>query len=82
MVKKLVGKVTHYFPKAGVAVVELSAGLAVGDKIEIEKGGEIVKQDVKSMQIEHESLQKAKKGMEIGLKVDEDVKSGAQVYLV
>ncbi len=82
MARKLVGKVTHYFPNVGVAVVALSGSLEVGQLIEIEKLGNLFKQEVKSMQVEHKSLQKAKKGMEIGLKVDDAVKPGASVYLV
>ena len=83
MARKQVGKVTHYFPKVGVAVVALKGVLNVGDNIEIERGGELVlSQEVKSMQIEHKPLKSAKKGMEVGLKVDEEVKAGASVYLV
>lgn len=83
MARKLVGKVTHYFPNVGVAVVALDkGGLEVGKKIEIEKEGNVLKQDVKSMQVEHKVLQKAKKGMEIGLKVDDAVKVNSLVYTV
>ena len=31
--KKLIGKITHYFPKIGVAVVELRDDIRRGDKI-------------------------------------------------
>ena len=83
MARKLVGKVTHYFPNVGVAVVALDKGsLEVGKKIEIEKEGNVLKQEVKSMQAEHKVLQKAKKGMEIGLKVDDAVKVNSLVYTV
>lgn len=82
MARKLVGKITHYFPNVGVAVVALSAALEVGKDIEIEKEGNVVKQKVKSMQIEHKTLQKAKKGQEIGLKVDSEVKVNSLVYSV
>ena len=33
--KKLVGRVTHYFTKIGVGVVELSDELKIGDRISI-----------------------------------------------
>ncbi len=83
MARKVIGKVTHYFPNVGVAVVALKGPLEVGKEIEFEKNGEVLfKQKVKSMQIEHTVLQKAKKGQEIGLKVDNEVKAGASVYLV
>ena len=77
---KLIGKVTHYFGKIGVAVVDLSGALKVGDNIRI-AGGEIdFTQSVKSMQVEHESVKTAKSGDSVGLKVKEKVRDGYKVY--
>jgi len=78
---KLIGRITHYFDKIGVAVIKLTLPLSVGDKIRIE-GGENTDftQTVKSMESEHEKLKKAKKGDEIGLKVKEKVREGYKVY--
>lgn len=64
----VIGKVTHYFAKIGVAVIELSAPLAVGDHIRITGHTDEVAQRVDSMQIEHESVQKADAGQSVGLK--------------
>jgi putative protease len=81
MAKMKVGKVTHYYDKIKVAIVELNASLAVGDQIVLERGGEeLFKQKVASMQIEHKKVKEAKKGDVIGLEVDELVKEGAEVY--
>lgn len=77
-----VGVVTHYYDKIGVAVVELSADLAVGDEIKIGKDDEEFTQKVTSMQIEHKQAKLAKKGQSIGLKVDQPVKRKAEVYKV
>jgi putative protease len=78
-----IGKVTHYYDKIGVAVVELDGGLAAGDKIKFSRGGEdLFEQKVGSIQIEHEKLDSAKKGQVVGLKVDQEVKEGAEVYKV
>lgn len=78
-----VGTVTHYYDKIGVAVVELSSNLSVGDKIRFVRGGEdLFEQEVASMQIEHEQVEAAKGGQTIGLKTDEPVKAGAEVYKV
>jgi len=81
--EKLIGKITHYFSKIGVAVISLSGSLSVGDKIRI-VGGEDTdfKQQVKSMEIEHKKIKKAKKGNEIGLKVKEKVREGYKVYKI
>jgi len=81
MDRKPIAKVTHYFPKIGVAVLALKGSLKTGDAIEIEKDGIALKQVVKSMQVEHVEVKKATKGMDIGLKVDDVVKPGAMVYI-
>ena len=78
---KQIGKVTHYFNKIGVAVVELEVGLKVGDGIVISGRGQEFEQAVDSMQVEHDQVTKAKKGDAVGLKVDQDVKEGDAVFL-
>jgi translation elongation factor EF-1alpha len=79
--KKSVGKVTHYFSKIGVAVIELSANLGVGDKISIEGPTTNLQQTVESMQIEHKPIQSAKSGQAIGMKVADKVREGDDVFL-
>jgi putative protease len=78
---KPIGEITNYFEHVGVAAIKLSAGLKSGDKVHI-VGGEDTdfEQDVGSMQIQHKKIEKAKKGDEIGLKVDEKVRKGYKVY--
>ena len=76
-----VGKITHYYDKIGVAIVEVLGSLKVGDKIKISGKEELV-QEVASMQIEHEQVQTAKKGQVIGLKVDGEVKKGDEIFKV
>lgn len=77
-----VGKITHYYDKIGVAVLELSDNLAAGDTIRISGHGKEYTQVVSSMQIEHENIQEAKKGQSVGLKMDQEVKEGDEVYKV
>ena len=77
-----VGKVVHYYDKVGVAIVELSGKLAVGDTLKIKRGEDEFDQEVTSMQIEHESVESAKKGDAVGIKVDQKTKEGALVYKV
>jgi translation elongation factor EF-1alpha len=71
---KELGIVTHYFDHIGVAVVKLKAELKKGDKIHIKGHTTDFVQVVKSMQIEHDKIEKAAKGKEIGLKVDDAVR--------
>ncbi len=78
--KKLVGKITHYFTKIGVAVVELSDELKVGDRISIEGATTNLQQTVNSMQIEHEDVQSAGAGQSIGMKVEQRAREGDLVY--
>lgn len=83
MGKDLVGKVTHFYDKISVAVVELSGELKEGDKISIEKEGEEpLEQAVASMQIEHEQVKEAKAGQAIGMKVDKPIKENSQVFKI
>lgn len=77
-----IGKVTHYFTKIGVAVIELGGDLKVGDKIHIKGATSDFKQKVKSMQIEHEEIEEAEAGQSIGLKVEEHAREGDKVYKV
>lgn len=52
-------------------------------KIKFVRGGEdLFEQPVKSMQVEHKKLEKAKKGDVIGLKTSKEVKEGAEVFKV
>ena len=78
--KKAVGKVTHYFDRVGVAVVELSDHLRIGERILIEGGTTRIEQVVDSMQIEHDPITEAKPGDAIGLKVLERVREGDSIY--
>lgn len=81
--EKLVGKVTHYFSKIGVAVINVSAPLNKGDEIRIVGGKETdFNQTIVSMQADHQEIEKAKKGDSVGLKVKEIVREGCQVYKV
>jgi len=75
MANTTVGKVTHYYQKIGVAVVELTASLSIGDEISF-NGSTDFSQTITSMQVEHETISTAHKGDTVGLKVDQPVKPG------
>jgi len=81
---KRVGKITHYYDKIGVAVVAVEFPILVGDEIEIrdKNGAPRFTQTVSSMQVEHENIEKAKKGQDIGLKIDQEVKEGDLIYKI
>ena len=75
-----VGKITHFFDKLGVAVIEMGKGIAVGDKIRIKGATTDFEQKIESMQIEHDKVAKAKKGDAIGMKVKDKVRPHDKVY--
>ena len=78
-----VGRVTHYYDKIAVAVLSLDADLGTGDKIKFVRGGEeLFEQEVGSMQVEHEKIDKAKKGDIVGMKTDQPVKDGAEIFKI
>ncbi len=77
---KPIGKITHFFSNISVAVIKLDALLKVGDKIKIEGHGQSFEQAVDSMQVEHEQIKEAKKGMEVGMKVAKPCKEGDLVF--
>ena len=77
-----VGRVTHFYPKISVAIVELKASLSIGDKILIKGATTNFEQTVESMQIEHKNIERAEAGQIIGLKVKERVRENDKVYRI
>ena len=75
-----IGHITHFFPKIGVAVVELTAPLTVGDSILVKGPSTDFEQTVESMQIEHTNIQGAEAGQSIGLKLAQQAKERDTVY--
>ncbi|MDD1674114.1 MAG: hypothetical protein LUQ13_00580 [Methanomicrobiales archaeon] len=79
-VERQIGEVTRYFPRIGVGVLRLDDDLVQGDEILIRGPGTNFVQVVESMQVEHNPIQKAMKGQEIGLKLAQKVSTGDRVY--
>jgi len=77
-----VGKVSHFFTKISVAVIELTATVSVGDRILIRGPTTNLEQKIDSMEIEHEKVQTAKAGQSIGLKVKDRVRETDIVYKI
>ena len=70
-----VGKIIHCFPKIGVAIIKVTdASIKVGDEIHIKGRTTDFRQKVDSMQVEHEKIEIAESGLEIGLKVEHSVR--------
>jgi putative protease len=83
MAEQLIGKVTHYFGKAGVAAIEITEGeLRVGDTIHILGHTSDFTQTVDSMQVDRAPVQSAKAGDSIGIRVDEHARENDSVFKV
>ncbi len=83
MAEQLIGRVTHYFSKARVAAIEITAGeLHVGDTVRVVGHTSNFTQKIESMQVEHASVPVAKVGDQIGVQVVEHAREHDQVYRV
>jgi len=82
MEEQEVGRVVDYFAKVGVAGIEITGQLTVGDTIHIKGHTTDLQQTVDSMQIEHESVQEAKAGDSVGIKVKDRCRAHDVVYKV
>jgi len=82
-VDTLVGKVTHYYDKLGVAIVKIDSDkLALGNTIKFDGPQPEFAQIVDSMQLNHQNIAEATTGAEVGIKVEQPVKENTKVYLV
>lgn len=77
-----IGYVSHYFNKIGVAAIKITSELNKGETIHIKGHTTDFVQKVDSIQIEHQSFDKAKAGEEVGIKVQEPVREGDEVFKV
>ena len=82
MTGKRVGEVSRYFNQISVAVLILSANLKKGDTVHFLGHGCDFRQEITSMQIEHEIIEAAKKGDQVAVKVDKAVRKGTSAYLL
>ncbi len=82
MGEELVGTVKDYFAKIGVAGIQLSGELAVGDTIRIHGHTTDFTQQVAGIQIEKQPASKATAGQLIGIRVKEKVRDHDKVFKV
>jgi putative protease len=76
------GRVSHYFGRVGVAGIELTDELHVGDSVHIKGHTTDLTQTIDSMQIDNESVEEAGAGASIGVKVPDRCREGDIVYKV
>ncbi len=79
---KPIGEVSHYYDKIGVAIVKFNRTVKIGEEINFKGENTDFNQKIESMQYDHKEIKNAKKGQEVGIKVDEKVHEGNKVYPV
>jgi putative protease len=77
---KQVGQISHYYDHINVASIVLTEPLRVGDNIHILGHSTDFKQEVTSIQIEHQSVEEAKPGDDVGIKVIQKVHVHDKVF--
>jgi hypothetical protein len=77
---KLVGEVSHFYKRIGVAVIDLVDVVQIGDQVHFLGRHTDFRQEVISMQIEHQSISEAGKGQEIAMKVEQRVQNRDKVF--
>jgi GTPase len=77
-----IGRVDTYFAKVGVVALKLNRKLEVGEEILVQGHTTDFVQRVKSIQIQHESVDTARRGAEIGIKVRRRCRRGDRVFRV
>ena len=82
MPEKQIGKISHFFGKISVGIIELTDSIKIGDTIHIKGAHDDFLQVIDSMQIEHDKVQEAKKGESVGIKVANIVHVNDTVYKV
>jgi putative protease len=83
MVEEKIGVVEHFFTHISVAAIKITSGeLHIGDTIHIVGAHTDFTQNIERMEIERESVDIAKTGDAIGIKVKERVREHDVVYKV
>lgn len=82
MAEKEIGRISTFFSHVGVAAIKLSGKLKVGDRIRLKGHTTDFEQLVDSMQVDRKDIKEAKKGDEVGIKVNDKVRPNDSVLLV
>lgn len=77
-----VGKVVSFYGKIGVAAVEVTGEIKVGDTLHFKGHTTDFKSAVESMQSENQPVERAGPGDKVGIRVPEKVRDGDRVYKV
>ena len=82
MAEVLIGRVSHYYSKLGVAALDLKAPLHKGDRIRVQGHTRYMEETASSLEIDHRRVDEASPGDAVAVKVLERVRKGDEVYRV
>lgn len=82
MADKKIGTITHFFDKISVGIIKLDDTFKIGDKVKFQGATTNFEQEITEMQLEHKSIETGKKGQEVGVKTNEKVREGDNVFLL
>ncbi len=81
--EEAIGIVSHYYSHLGVAIVQINKGkLKTGDTVHIKGHTTDFTQPVESMEYEHQHIDQAEAGQNVGLRVKDHTREHDIVYLV
>lgn len=80
MEEKPIGEITHYYGHLGVAIVKFKETVKTGEALHFKGAHTDFTQTIESMQYDHKNIDAAKKGQEVGIKVNEKAREGDEVY--
>jgi putative protease len=75
-----IGTVTHWFGHLSVAAVNLTAPLAVGDRIRVLGHVTDLVQTVRSMEVDHRKVERAEPGDDVAVAFDDHVREHDRIY--
>lgn len=78
--KKPIGEITHFYGGIGVAIIKFNRAVKVGETVHFKGAHTDFTQTIGSMQFDHKEIQSAKKGQEVGIKVDNKMREGDEVF--
>ncbi len=80
--EKSVGKITHYYDKIGVAIIDLTAPLKLNQTIHIKGPHSDFNQPVTQLQCDHKDIQEGKPGEQVGIKVEQKTHENDEVFVI
>ncbi|MFO7785007.1 MAG: translation elongation factor-like protein [Thermodesulfobacteriota bacterium] len=82
MPEEEVGVIVKFFAKPSVAAVKATGGIQVGDRLHYRGATTDFTEEVASMEVDNQAVDKAKEGDLVGIKVKERVRENDKVLRV